>query len=115
LTAFRRVGLGPDELRRSEGKKLFWHVDFLLDHEAAVLTHALVIRSEAHLETSLARQLAGDPHMEALEAGLGASDSPGDTHLLRVINADDGWWDDWIARIAYQLANGVYGESVGER
>lgn len=64
-------------------KRASWHVDYLLDEPAAEIAGVWAIRSAAPLETHLAAWLAAQPGVAPLAPGLGASDDPGRTHLLR--------------------------------
>ncbi len=82
LSRFKIIGLGRDELRPPNEKKLHWNVDYLLDHPAVTLSGALIFRSETRLEATLAKLLADDPATFVPEKGLGANDAPGQTHLL---------------------------------
>ena len=66
-------------------KRLRWHVDYLLDEPAAEIRGVWAIRAAVPLEAALARWLASQPGVVPLAPGLGASDDPGQTHLLRVI------------------------------
>lgn len=86
-----QVGLGAGKLLPKRGKKLFWHIDYLLDHPKVELTHIILIRSSRRLEVQLGQLLAHDPHTFILEKGLGANDVAGNTHLLGV-KADEIWW-----------------------
>ncbi len=72
-------------------KRLHWHVDYLLEDPAADLDAAYLICDPAPLEAGLARRLLADPRVDAPVVGVGASDDPGGTHLLRVI-APPAWW-----------------------
>jgi len=90
LSHFPAAGLGQDLLPRC-GKSLRWHVDYLLDDPAVALCAVIVLCSGRRLEAELARLLQADPHTFPLAAGLGASDSPGNTHLLGV-RAPETWW-----------------------
>jgi len=84
MRAFAAAGLGNRPLRPPPLKRLHWHVDYLLDESAVELEQVIVIRAEARLESALARQLAALPGASPLLPGLGAADTPGETHLLRV-------------------------------
>lgn len=68
-------------------KRLRWHVDYLLDEPAAEIRGVWAIRAAVPLEAALARWLASQPGVVPLAPGLGASDDPGQTHLLRVISS----------------------------
>ena len=88
---FHNCGLGPSDPLPKNGKKLFWNVDFLLDLPSAELVNIFAVRSAERLENRLATRLEQDRHTEIIEPGLGANDTPGNTHLLRV-QADKIWW-----------------------
>ena len=88
---FHTCGLGPSDPLPKNGKKLFWNVDFLLDLPSVELVNIFAIRSSERLENRLAKRLEQDRHTEIIEPGLGANDTPGNTHLLRV-QADKIWW-----------------------
>ena len=88
---FQNCGLGPSDPLPKNGKKLFWNVDFLLDLPSAELVNIFAVRSAERLENRLATRLEQDRHTEIIEPGLGANDTPGNTHLLRV-QADKIWW-----------------------
>lgn len=81
----------PAALLPPTGKRLRWHIDYLLDQPAVDLLGVLAIGSGARLENPLGRWLLADPATFIVEPGLGASDDPGGTHLLGV-RAGDGWW-----------------------
>lgn len=65
-------------------KRLRWHIDYLLDEPAAVLAHVTTARTAARRAGEVARWLARQPGVSPVAAGLGASDAPGETHLLRL-------------------------------
>ena len=91
IDRFTKSGLGPRDLLPKRGKTLHWNVDFLLDLPSVELIAILAIRSAARLEKRLAKQLEQDPHTEIIEPGLGANDTPGNTHLLRIRSDSMGW------------------------
>ena len=70
--------------RLPTAKRLRWHIDYLLDVEDAELIGVWAWRTAKPLESTLAGWLAAQPGVVPLAAGLGASDDPGRTHLLRV-------------------------------
>ncbi len=92
IAEFPALGLANGRWRAPVGKKLHWHVDYLLDETAVTLTHVLLIRSPQRLEEPLARWLNAQPETLAIAPGLGASDAQGSTHLLAV-NAPEAWWE----------------------
>lgn len=65
-------------------KRLHWHIDYLLDEPDAELIGVWAWRTAEPLEHALADWLAAQPGVVPLAAGLGASDDPGRTHLLRL-------------------------------
>lgn len=99
----------PATLLPRTGKRLRWHIDYLLDQPAVELMGVIALGSGARLESSLARLLLADPATFIIEPGLGAGDDPGGTHLLGV-RAGDGWW----AQLAYRLGAGE-GESGNQK
>ena len=118
LALFPQIGLGPTPLRPPTGKKLRWHVDFLLD-EAAVELRAIYfvraekrntelngggteLRGERALETAVARYLLTLPPITPLVPGLGSTDDPGGTHLLRV-TAVPAWWQTFPEQFTHFL------------
>ena len=92
IAHFGAIGLGGR--LPSRGKRLHWHVDYLLDHPAAELTCVIAVRSSTRLEPVLAARLENDPCTTIVAPGLGANDAPGHTHLLRVC-ACEAWWAAW--------------------
>lgn len=78
-------------IRPPSSKRCHWHVDYLLDAAAADLSHVILVPAEGRLELRLARLLVDDPHTKIVAKGLGAADTPGGTHLLRVL-AGEAWW-----------------------
>jgi Uri superfamily endonuclease len=91
LELFQTIRLGSGDLRPRGGKRLFWNVDHLLDHEVVEIAGIFVLRSELRLEREMGQLLEQEPCTRVIERGLGANDVPGNTHLLRV-DADESWW-----------------------
>jgi Uri superfamily endonuclease len=85
-------------------KHLHWHIDYLLDSEVVESTCIIAIRSDARLEHSLVSQVEQLPGVQFIEQGLGASDSRGHTHLLR-LNSPALWNEtrDPVCRILEKL------------
>jgi Uri superfamily endonuclease len=102
LETFRAAGLGSDGLLPRSPKKLFWNIDHLLDQEAAEITQVIAIRDDRRLEAIVAGMLEDNPATCILEKGLGANDTPGSTHLLRV-EADATWWPSLVDTISRML------------
>lgn len=89
--ALQAAGLADASLCPPAGKTRRWHIDYLLDHPAALLVGAIAIPGEIGCEAALAALLADDPQVRVPARGLGASDDPGHTHLL-AIPRTAAWW-----------------------
>ncbi|MCB0064639.1 MAG: GIY-YIG nuclease family protein [Caldilineaceae bacterium] len=73
-------------------KRCRWHIDFLLDQPMVALIQVYVLRTPDRMEQPLADWLLQEPATDVIVPGLGASDHPGATHLVRV-TASAAWWD----------------------
>jgi Uri superfamily endonuclease len=104
IEALRQTGLGCDNLLLGNGKRLFWNIDYLLDRSAVELRSVIAIRSTRRLEARIARLLEDDPGTFIIKKGLGASDSPGHTHLLGLRGGDD-WWSALPEKLRQLLAS----------
>ncbi len=125
LDLFPKIGLGPIPLHPPNGKKLRWHVDFLLDERVTELTAVYIIRmphenlpevssqkfvpgsnlrevGRRKLETTVTRWVLTLPEVLPLVSGLGATDDPGGTHLLRV-TAVSSWWSTFPQQLSTVL------------
>ena len=102
INRFTECGLGPRNLLPTHSKTLHWNVDFLLDLPSAELVNIFAIRSAERLENRIAKRLEQDPHTEIIEPGLGANDTPGNTHLLH-IREDGMWWASLADKIKIVL------------
>jgi Uri superfamily endonuclease len=72
-------------------KRCHWHIDYLLDECTVEFVAIYAVRSASVGEGALARWLMAAPWTTIVVPGLGASDDPGATHLLR-IEAPADWW-----------------------
>jgi len=97
-------GLGPPDLFPKNGKKLFWNVDFLLDLQLTEIVNVIAIRSPERLEHTIAKLLERNLDTQIIEKGLGANDTPRNTHLLRV-NAGETWWASLADNMQGNFAN----------
>ena len=98
LTHFHLLGLSREPLVGPRPKKLFWHIDYLLQPLTVDLLQVFAIRTTRRLEPLLAQLLAADPSTFIIEKGLGASDHRGHTHLLG-IQADEHWWTALVTKL----------------
>lgn len=106
---FLDCGLGPPDPLPKNEKKLFWNIDFLLDLQLTEIINVIAIRSPERLENTIAELLEHDANTQIIEKGLGANDTPHNTHVLRV-NADETWWlslADSMQKNFVNRANGV--------
>lgn len=78
------LGLAPPATKR-----LRWHIDYLLDCPAAALAGVVAVRAAAPQEAALAAALLRQAWTMPVAPGLGASDHPGASHLLRVTGSLD--------------------------
>ena len=109
IDQFLDCSLGPPDPLPKNGKKLFWNIDFLLDLQLTEIVNVIAIRSLERLEHTIAELLEHDPNTQIIEKGLGANDTPHNTHVLRV-NADETWWlslADSMQKNFVNRANGV--------
>jgi Uri superfamily endonuclease len=104
IEALRQAGLGCGSLLPGNGKKLFWNIDYLLDQSTVELRSVVAIQSTRRLEARIARWLEGDPGTFIIKKGLGASDNPGQTHLLGLRGGDD-WWSALPEKLRKLLAS----------
>ncbi len=70
------------------GKKLRWHIDYLLEHREAEIDHIIIIRSPLRVECKLSELLETLPETSLIAPRLGAQDSRNSTHLLRLNNRE---------------------------
>ena len=86
LDALSSAGLAAPGQPLPTGKRLRWHIDYLLDEIAAELIGVTLVRTSSRLESTLARRLADRPGVRPPAAGLGATDLPGETHLFQLVS-----------------------------
>ncbi|MFN8490056.1 MAG: DUF123 domain-containing protein [Caldilineaceae bacterium] len=96
-----QLALGDNHAIHLRPKKLFWHVDYVLDELAVELCGVIALRTACRLEGRLAQWLNADSCTFVIEKGLGASDHHGATHLLGV-QAGEDWWSG-LAESAQQM------------
>ncbi|MHA2251741.1 MAG: GIY-YIG nuclease family protein [Candidatus Kariarchaeaceae archaeon] len=88
---FNYQGIGSDKLTKPLKKTLYWNIDFLLDQIDVQIEHLIIIRTTTPIERKVAQFLENDSQTSILVKGIGANDSPGNTHLLRA-NESINWW-----------------------
>ncbi len=87
--------------KREGGKKLHWHVDYLLDRPEAEIAGVVALVSARRVELELCRLLEEDPALRPVAPGLGASDHAGGTHLFV---AAASWWQQFVGRVKAELS-----------
>ncbi|NDJ51557.1 MAG: DUF123 domain-containing protein [Chloroflexi bacterium] len=102
LRCFATIGWGSS-FGPPRPKTLHWHVDYLLDHPQAQLSHLLIIADPRRLEDALVTHLAAQDGVKPLAPGLGASDSNQTAHLLRSPASVD-WWSVICQQIAAEFS-----------
>jgi Uri superfamily endonuclease len=91
-TQLQERGLIPTaRTKTAQSKRLFWHIDYLVDRMEAEISQIFILHTNQRLESNIACTLTADPAVSAVAPGLGASDDPHATHLLRV-DAPVSWW-----------------------
>lgn len=86
-----------------DGKKSRWHIDYLLEIPQAEITGVVALRTRDDLEAQLAEELAALPETSIPARGLGASDHPGSSHLLRLAIETD--WHQKLISLIYRVTN----------
>jgi Uri superfamily endonuclease len=72
-------------------KTVRWHIDYLLEQPEVEIIGVLAFRTTEKIEKRLAESLEADDHTTPITPGLGASDHPGHSHLLRFEGGDRFW------------------------
>ena len=93
LAHFDNHGLSAQRVLARAPKRLFWNIDFVLDHCAANLLDVFYIRSDQRLEGAILRFLESRSDTMAPWPGFGAHDDPGHSHLLRLTGGYESWDD----------------------
>ena len=65
-------------------KKLHWHIDYLLEHAEAEISHIVIIRNPERIEHNLSEFLASVQETTQLAPRLGAQDTRNSTHILSI-------------------------------
>jgi len=86
LDFFEEKGL--DSKRKTSGKKLHWHIDYLLDLPTAELFHIVMVMSPLRLEHQLAELVGSMPEVTAVAERLGAQDAKSGSHLFYVTDPE---------------------------
>lgn len=74
------------QMEAPAAKRLRWHVDYLVEETAVAIHHITIIQNRQRLESDIARILTNLPECRPLAPGLGATDDPGLSHILRLQN-----------------------------
>jgi len=89
---------GFDPKRKPAGKKLHWHIDYLLDLPEAELSHVVMVTGPSRLEHRLAELAGSMPGVSPVADRLGAQDAASGTHLFSVADREE-----LLARLASAL------------
>ena len=65
-------------------KKLHWHIDYLLEHREAEITHIVILRHPEKMEHHLSEFLASLQETSLVAPRLGAQDTRNSSHILRI-------------------------------
>jgi Uri superfamily endonuclease len=72
-------------------KRMFWHIDYLLDLDVAEVRQIVVARGGQSCEATVAAAVERAECARPLARGLGASDHRGHTHILQWSGHEDQW------------------------
>lgn len=81
--------LGFASRPKATGKKLHWHIDYLLDLAEAELSGIVMVAEPSRLEHRLAELVAALPGTSPVADRLGAQDAVSGTHLFRIVDPAD--------------------------
>ena len=65
-------------------KKLHWHIDYLLEHKEAEITHIVILQHPEKMEPHLSEFLASIRETSLVAPRLGAQDTRNSSHILRI-------------------------------
>jgi Uri superfamily endonuclease len=82
LSCFSGMEFRPGEKRG--GKKLHWHIDYLLDLPEAEISHVIMVLSASRIEHHLAGLVSATAEASIVADRLGAQDASSGTHLFRI-------------------------------
>ena len=99
LEALQKAGF---PVKTKKEKKLHWHVDHLIELPDAEVKGVIGLRTDRSLERPLGQWVMALPETEIFAPGLGASDVPGNTHLLH-LKVGPVWWDTIAERLVQEF------------
>ena len=70
------------ERHRRRQKKLFWHIDYLLNSKDAKIFHVIAIKTDKRLECHLNQLVSKLENAKIVAEGFGCSDCDCETHLF---------------------------------
>lgn len=85
---FKNNNLATSNLQPPTGKKLHWHIDYLLDSRYTQIINVSIIRSPLRLESTVSDFAESLDETFIIAPKLGARDTTRDTHLLGVRNPE---------------------------
>jgi Uri superfamily endonuclease len=99
ITFFNDHKMSQSKIKAPDRKTLHWNVDYLLEKSEAEITEIILLRSSIPLESQWAFMLEKETETEIIEKGLGANDTLGETHLLK-LNSSNKWWKELPLRLS---------------
>ena len=91
--------MSSSEIKAPVKKTLHWNIDYLLERPEAEIVGAIILRSVISMESQWSRKLEREKEIEIIEKGLGANDTPSETHLLK-LHSSNNWWKDLPLRLS---------------
>lgn len=107
-------GIEPRVMRHaSKGKKMRWHIDYLMAH-AEVLSVIAVPCSSKDVECSIARAVSSSEGATVPVKGFGSSDCRCESHLMYFGDSDPEWVSETVS-MALSMLECVYPRVPGKR
>ena len=88
---FNTQQMSLTEIKAPIKKTLHWNIDYFLESQNTEITELIILRSTKPMESRWSKMLEQEKETEIIEKGLGANDSLGETHLLK-LNSSVKWW-----------------------
>jgi Uri superfamily endonuclease len=99
ISFFNHQKMSLSDIKAPSKKTLHWNIDFLLEKTEAEIAEIIILRSSKPMENQWAKMLEKEKETEIIKKGLGANDTSGETHLLK-LNSSDKWWKELPLRLS---------------